>query len=210
MTQLNEQLRLLKVMPVLTVHSEDEALAVTAALAAGGLLAVEITLRTPCALDAIRAVKQMHPGFVVAAGTVTTVGDMKAVAEAGVDLVVSPGFTPTLSACAKDLGLPFLPGVSTPSEIIAGIESGHSCFKLFPAEAIGGLTLLKALVSPFAGVEFCPTGGISSSNFLHYLALPNVLCVGGSWMVDAKLIREKNWERVQQLSRECVAEINYV
>lgn len=208
MGKLEEQLRAIRVMPVLTIHSEAEALAVTAALANGGLLAVEITLRTPAALAAIVAVKKVRPDFMVAAGTVRTVADMRAVAAAGVDFAVSPGFTPALSACALELGLPLLPGVSTPSEILSGMECGHSCFKLFPAEAVGGLTLLKALVAPFAGISFCPTGGIGPHNFLDYLALPNVLCIGGSWMVDGALIRQERWGVIEQLSRECVAQLS--
>jgi len=208
MPTLSEMLHATRVLPVLTVHSEAEAVAVVDALAAGGLTAVEITLRTPAALGAIAAVKKARPDFIVAAGTVRTVADMRAVAAAGVDFAVSPGFTPTLSACARELQLPFLPGVSTPSEIIAGSECGHTCFKLFPAEAVGGMALLKALISPFAGIEFCPTGGIGLHNFLEYLALPNVVCIGGSWMVDSNLIQQGKWERLEKLARECVLELN--
>lgn len=207
MKNLSETLCAVRVLPVLIVQSEIEALAVTAALAAGGLNAVEITLRTPAALAAIAAVKKARPDFIVAAGTVRTVADMRAVAAAGVNFAVSPGFTPALSACAHELQLPFLPGVCTPSEVIAGTESGHSCFKLFPAEAVGGMALLKALASPFAGIEFCPTGGIGPHNFLDYLALPNVVCIGGSWMVDSALVRQRDWARIETLARACVAEL---
>lgn len=210
MRDLRELMTNARVLPVLTINTNAEALAVTRALAAGGLTAVEITLRTPGALAAIAAVKKARPDFIVAAGTVRTVADMRAVAAAGVDFAVSPGFTPTLSACAIELGLPFLPGVTTPSEIIAGMECGHSSFKFFPAEAAGGIPMLKALVSPFAGITFCPTGGIGSHNFLDYLALPNVLCIGGSWMVDAALVKQERWSSIEQLSRDCVAELKRV
>lgn len=205
MSPIREQLLKVRVMPVLTVHSEAQALAVCDALAAGGILAVEITLRTPAALSAIRAVKAARPDFCVAAGTVRTPQDMEAVAAAGVDFAVSPGWSPSLSAAASALGLPFLPGVSTPSEIIQGSECGHSCFKFYPAEAVGGIPLLKAFAGPFAGVEFCPTGGIGTHNYRDYLALPNVLCIGGSWMVDTKLIEAQQWDEIESLSRECMA-----
>jgi len=208
MKDLREMLITACVLPVLTIDTEAEALAVTKALVAGGLGAVEITLRSPGALAAIAAVKKARPDFIVAAGTVRTVADMRAVAAAGVDFAVSPGFTPALSACARELGLPFLPGVSTPSEILAGTECGHTSFKLFPAEAVGGIALLKALASPFAGITFCPTGGIGTHNFLDYLALPNVLCIGGSWMVDSALVKQERWSSIEQLSRDCVAELN--
>lgn len=205
MRPIREQLLKVRVMPVLTVQSEAQALAVCDALASGGILAVEITLRTPAALAAIRAVKAARPNFCVAAGTIRTPQDMEAVAEAGVDFAVSPGWSPSLSAAASALGLPFLPGVSTPSEIIQGSECGHQCFKFYPAEAVGGIPLLKALAGPFAGVEFCPTGGIGSHNYRDYLALPNVLCIGGSWMVDTKLIEAEQWDEIESLSRECMA-----
>lgn len=205
MRPIREQLLKVRVMPVLTVQSEAQALAVCDALASGGILAVEITLRTPAALAAIRAVKAARPNFCVAAGTIRTPQDMEAVAEVGVDFAVSPGWSPSLSAAASALGLPFLPGVSTPSEIIQGSECGHQCFKFYPAEAVGGIPLLKALAGPFAGVEFCPTGGIGSHNYRDYLALPNVLCIGGSWMVDTKLIEAEQWDEIESLSRECMA-----
>lgn len=205
MTPIREQLLKVRVMPVLMVDSEAQALAVCDALASGGILAVEITLRTPAALAAIRAVKAARPDFCVAAGTVRTPQDMEAVAAAGVDFAVSPGWSPRLSESASALSLPFLPGVSTPSEIIQGSECGHQCFKFYPAEVVGGIPLLKALASPFRGVEFCPTGGIGPHNYRDYLALPNVLCVGGSWMVDPKLIEAEQWDKIESLSRECMS-----
>jgi 2-dehydro-3-deoxyphosphogluconate aldolase/(4S)-4-hydroxy-2-oxoglutarate aldolase len=204
MSQLMDLLASTRVLPVLTIHTTEEALAVCSALAAGGIRAVEITLRTPIALTAMAEVKRQLPEFMVAAGTVRTVADMQAVAAVGVDFAVSPGFTSTLSQCAESLGLPFLPGVSTPSEIIAGSECGHRIFKLFPAAAVGGLPLLKALASPFADIMFCPTGGIGPQNFLDYLALPNVVCIGGSWMVDPGLIEARRWEKIEALASECV------
>lgn len=205
MAPIREQLRKVRVMPVLTVHSEAQALAVCDALARGGILAVEITLRTPAALAAIRAVKAARPDFCVAAGTVRTAQDMEAVAAAGVDFAVSPGWSPSLSAAASTFGLPFLPGVSTPSEILQGGECGHQCFKLYPAEAIGGIPLLRSLAGPFADVEFCATGGIGLHNYRDYLALPNVSCIGGSWMVDPQLIEAGQWDQIESISRACMS-----
>lgn len=205
MTPIREQLLKIRVMPVLTVHSQEQALAVCDALASGGILAVEITLRTPAALAAIRAVKAARPDFCVAAGTIRTTQDMEEVAAAGVDFAVSPGWSPGLSAASNALGLPFLPGVSTASEIIQGGECGHQCFKLFPAQAVGGIALLKSLAAPFGGVEFCPTGGIGPHNYRDYLALANVLCIGGSWMVEPKLIEAEQWDQIETLARECMS-----
>ena len=196
-----------RILPVLIVEKADAVLPVVDALTAGGIHAVEITLRTPVAIEAIKAVRKSRPDITVAAGTVRTPADLEAVAEAGVDFAVSPGFTPTLAALARNLEVPLLPGVCTPSEILIGLESGYECFKLFPAEPVGGLALLKAFASPFAGVNFCPTGGIGPQNFLDYLTLSNVLCVGGSWMVDPTLIRQERWSSIEQLSRECVERI---
>lgn len=203
MLNLVESLSDLQILPVLIINSEEEAVDVATALLAGGVRAVEITLRSSAAVGAIGRVKQAFPAMTVAAGTVLTPEDMRAVADAGADFAVSPGFTPKLSRAASDLKLPFLPGVSSPSEIIAGSECGHNCFKLFPAEMVGGTGLLKALASPFAGIRFCPTGGIGAHNFRDYLALPNVICVGGSWMVSPELIRERRWDRIEALAREC-------
>lgn len=196
-----------RILPVLIVETAEEALPVVDALSAGGIHAVEITLRTPAAVAAIKEVRKHRPAVTVAAGTVRTRADLEAVAEAGVDFAVSPGLTPALAEAARALDLSLLPGVCTPSEILTGIESGYECFKLFPAEAIGGQALLKAFASPFAGIHFCPTGGIGPQNFLDYLALSNVLCVGGSWMVDPTLVRQERWSSIEQLSRECVERI---
>lgn len=208
MTFLKEQLMSARVLPVLIVNSEEEAVGLCRALQAGGMTAVEITLRTPAALAAIKAVKQTLPDLTVAAGTVITTRDMENVAEAGVDFAVSPGLTRALSECAQQMGLNFLPGVSTASEIIGGMELGHRLFKFFPAEASGGVKLLKAFASPFAGVSFCPTGGLDATNALSYLALGNVSCIGGSWMIDAEKIRSGQWQELTQSVRQCLTQLN--
>jgi 2-dehydro-3-deoxyphosphogluconate aldolase / (4S)-4-hydroxy-2-oxoglutarate aldolase len=193
------------VLPVLTVAGADVAVALSRALATGGIRAVEITLRTEAALGAIQAVKRALPELIVAAGTVTTVDQMVAVSDAGADFAVSPGMTEALIGKATSLSLPFLPGVATPSEVLRGRELGLDCFKLFPAVAVGGLSLLKSLADPLADVSFCPTGGLTQENFTDFLALPNVVCVGGSWMADRQMIAEHNWDGIAELARQTVA-----
>lgn len=207
MVDLREKLRLLTVLPVLIVDSEEQAVDLCRALSNGGLKAVEITLRTPAALSAIKAVKQSLPDLLVAAGTVISTKDMENVAEAGVDLAISPGLTQALSESARACHLAFLPGASTASEIIGGIELGHRDFKFFPAQASGGAALLKAFVSPFAGISFCPTGGINGANAASYLALDNVSCVGGSWMIAEDLLAQQRWADISRSVAETVAEL---
>jgi 2-dehydro-3-deoxyphosphogluconate aldolase/(4S)-4-hydroxy-2-oxoglutarate aldolase len=201
---LESLLARLRVLPVLTADDAEQAVATARALQAGGLQAVEITLRTPAALQAIAAVKAALPEFVVGAGTLKTPEDVAAVSAAGADFGVSPGCTRELAGAARDAGLPFLAGVATPSEILEGMALGFSCFKLFPAEAVGGIPLLKSLAGPFQSITFCPTGGINTRNLPTYLALPNVVCVGGSWMVQQDLLRKGQWGEVERLARECL------
>ncbi len=201
MSAISETLATLKILPVLTVNDIDEALALCQALRDGGIKAVEITLRTASALEALREVKNALPDLLVAAGTVNSVQSMDAVAAAGVDFALSPGMTPALLHRAQTLGLPFVPGVATASEILQAMEFGLDCFKLFPAEVVGGMALLKAFAEPLAGVYFCPTGGVSEDNFRAYLALPNVVCVGGSWIAPKSLVAQKDWTGVAETTR---------
>ncbi|MCP5348565.1 MAG: bifunctional 4-hydroxy-2-oxoglutarate aldolase/2-dehydro-3-deoxy-phosphogluconate aldolase [Pseudomonadales bacterium] len=193
----------MRVIPVLTVSSVASGLAVCRALKAGGIRGVEITLRTPEALDVIKAVQDQVDDFIVGAGTVKTVNDLRELQSLNIAFAVSPGLTRRLSDRAFELDIPLLPGVATASEVLAGLEAGRTFFKLFPARAVGGLALLKSLAAPFAEVEFCPTGGIGPDDFRDYLALPNVVCVGGSWMVTSELIGSENWGEVERLSRAC-------
>lgn len=190
---IRHQLAAARLLPVLTVHSEQQAVDLCEALIQGGVNAVEVTLRTPQAADAIAAIRQEMPQLSIAAGTVTTTSQMEKVAELGVSMAVSPGLTQRLSECARQLALPFLPGVSTASEIMRGMELGYDTFKFFPAESSGGVALLKALAAPFGDIMFCPTGGIDQRNLHSYLALPNVICVGGSWMVDSGIVARQDW-----------------
>lgn len=202
MSQMRELLSQLTILPVLVVNSEDEAVGISQALFDAGITAVEITLRTSAALASIRAVKQSLPALSVAAGTVNTVADMEAVAKANVDFAVSPGLTRALAESAHSLNMPFLPGVSTASEVLAGLELGFDCFKFFPAAACGGTALLKAWSGPLTGIGFCPTGGINARNAAEYLSLPNVLCVGGSWMLQADSIAAGDWVSIRNSTRD--------
>ena len=194
-----------RVLPVITATDEQSTVALAQALSRGGMKAVEITLRTPAALDCIRAVAAQVPEMIVAAGTVTNLTQLHSAVEAGASMVVSPGATPGLLRAAREANIDFVPGVATASEVMQGIDEGYSCFKLFPAVAVGGLALLKSLAGPFPDVKFCPTGGLSASNFREYLALANVVCCGGSWMVAADLVEHGRWEEIETLARDAMS-----
>ncbi|MES4833809.1 bifunctional 4-hydroxy-2-oxoglutarate aldolase/2-dehydro-3-deoxy-phosphogluconate aldolase, partial [Streptomyces anthocyanicus] len=172
---------------------------------AGGLPAIEVTLRTPVALDAIRAIAGEVPDAVVGAGTVVTAEQVGEVVAAGARFLVSPGWTDTLVEAMRGSGVPFLPGVSTASEVVALLERGVREMKFFPAEAAGGTAYLKALAAPLPQARFCPTGGITPASAPEYLALPNVGCVGGSWMLPKDAIAGRDWARVEALAREAAA-----
>lgn len=208
MTALAKLLANIQVLPVLTINSPESAIGMCRALSAGGINAVEITLRTKAGLEAIRAVKSELPDIIVAAGTVTRSAEMVAVSEAGADFAVSPGMTRCLVEAAADISMPYLPGIATPSEVLQGREMGLETFKLFPAVAVGGLALLKSLEQPLAGVKFCPTGGLNLENFTEFLALPNVICVGGSWMSDSKLTEAQDWQAIEAIARETLARLS--
>lgn len=208
MQSLKGLLETIKIVPVLTITELDDAIPICKALSAGGINAAEITLRTSVALDAIKLVKEAMPDFIVGAGTIKTTKDIEALSTIGVAFGVSPGFTKTLSDCAFEHALNFLPGVATPSELLTGLEAGHTVFKLFPAEAVGGMPLLKSLSPVFKEAVFCPTGGVNEKNYQNYLSLPNVICVGGSWMVAQDLIAEKQWDKIEKISRNAIENIS--
>ncbi|WP_313051748.1 bifunctional 4-hydroxy-2-oxoglutarate aldolase/2-dehydro-3-deoxy-phosphogluconate aldolase [Stenotrophomonas cyclobalanopsidis] len=195
-------LKLAPVIPVFTPDDVDDAVQVAQALFRGGLPVIEVTLRTPRALDAIKAMVEAVPDAVVGAGTVLTPAQMDAAKAAGARFAVSPGATPTLYAAARDADLPYLPGVATGSELILGLEAGLDTFKFFPAVQSGGAPLLSAWHGPFADVRFCPTGGISAQTAPQFLHLPNVLCVGGSWLTTASLMQSRDWDSIERLARE--------
>lgn len=187
MTQIDSLMRLAPVIPVLVIEDLAHAVPIAEALVAGGLPVLEVTLRTPCALDAIRAMKAV-PGAVVGAGTVLNPVQLDAALAAGSEFIVSPGLTPALGQAAVASGIPFLPGTANAADIMLGMDLGLSRFKFFPAEASGGLPALKAIAAPFGEARFCPTGGISLKTAPDWLALDAVLCVGGSWIVPKPVL----------------------
>jgi 2-dehydro-3-deoxyphosphogluconate aldolase/(4S)-4-hydroxy-2-oxoglutarate aldolase len=192
------------IIPVLVIEDAAQAAPLAAALVAGGLPALEVTLRTPCALDAIRAMAEV-PGGVVGAGTLLTPEDVQAAKRAGARFGVSPGATPLLLAACADEGLPLLPGAATATEVMALWEQGYDMLKFFPAEAAGGVPALKAIGAPIPQVAFCPTGGITPANAAAYLSLPNVVCAGGSWVAPRDLVARGDWAGITALAAAAAA-----
>jgi 2-dehydro-3-deoxyphosphogluconate aldolase/(4S)-4-hydroxy-2-oxoglutarate aldolase len=190
------------VIPVLKIDRVEDAVPLARALARGGLPAIEITLRTPAALEAIRQASAEVPEALVGAGTILDAVNFREAVAAGAQFIVSPGLTPQLIEAASSSEIPLLPGAITPSEIMAARQAGYSLLKFFPAEQAGGTDFLKALSSPLAGIRFCPTGGVSASNAPDYLSLPNVLCVGGSWVAPDALVKAGKWDEIEALARE--------
>ena len=193
------------VVPVVVVDDPAHAVPVARALVAGGLPVLELTLRTPVALDAIRAIASEVPEILVGAGTIVTPGQAKEALDAGAQFLVSPGSTPSLLGAMADTGLPFLPGTATVSEVLAVLEAGYTELKFFPAEASGGAAFLKSVAAPVPAARFCPTGGITAATAPSYLALPNVGCVGGSWLTPADALASGDWGRVTELARAAAA-----
>ncbi|MFC8247186.1 bifunctional 4-hydroxy-2-oxoglutarate aldolase/2-dehydro-3-deoxy-phosphogluconate aldolase [Streptomyces chartreusis] len=198
-------LDLAPVVPVVVIDDPSDAVPLARALVAGGLPAIEVTLRTPAALEAIGAVADAVPDAVVGAGTVITPEQVRPAVTAGARFLVSPGWTDLLLEAMRASGVPYLPGVSTTSEVVALLERGVREMKFFPAEAAGGTAYLKSLNGPLPQARFCPTGGIGPATAPDYLALPNVACVGGSWMLPADAVAARDWERVEALAREAAA-----
>jgi 2-dehydro-3-deoxyphosphogluconate aldolase/(4S)-4-hydroxy-2-oxoglutarate aldolase len=198
-------LKLQPVVPVLVVEDAKSAVPLARALVTGGLKAIEITLRTAGALDAIRAVAEEVEGAEVGAGTILNVAQWDAAIEAGSKFIVSPGTTQELLDVARTSDVPLLPGAATASEVMALREEGYKVLKFFPAEQAGGAAYLKALSSPLAGTLFCPTGGISLKNAHDYLSLPNVICVGGSWVAPKELVAAGDWAGITKLAAEAAA-----
>lgn len=202
---LRDILALSPVIPVITVQDLAHAVPMARALVAGGLRVLEVTLRTPQGVPAIRAIREAVPDAVVGAGTLRSVAQIAQVNAAGVQFGVSPGLTAELAAAAATVRWPLLPGVMTPSELIAARAAGFTTCKLFPAQQAGGIGMLKALHAVFPDVQFCPTGGISRETAPQYLALPNVACVGGSWVVPDEAVRAGDWARIEALARDAAA-----
>lgn len=205
MSTQSELLSLVPVIPVVVIDELAHAVPVARALVAGGLPVIELTLRTPVALDAVRAIADQVPEIRVGAGTIVTPGQAKQALDAGAQFLVSPGLTPALLDAMMQTGLPFLPGTATVSEVLAVLEAGFSEMKFFPAEASGGAAFLKSIAGPVPAARFCPTGGITAASAASYLALPNVGCVGGSWLTPADALDSGDWERVAGLARAAAA-----
>ena len=193
------------VIPVLRIERLQDAVPLATALARGGLPAIEITLRTPVAVDAIRLVAEEVPQAIVGAGTILSARDYRKAAAAGAKFIVSPGTTQELLDEASLGQVPFLPGAVTPSEIMALKEEGYTVLKFFPAEQAGGAPYLKSLAAPLAAMRFCPTGGITPKNAGSYLALPNVICIGGSWVAPDDLMQAGKWDAIEKLAADAAA-----
>jgi len=193
------------VMPVLVIERLEDAVPLARALVAGGLPVLEVTLRTPVALQAISAIGNEVEGAIVGAGTVVRAQEFAQVERAGGQFAISPGATPGLLQAGAESALAYLPAVSTVSELMRALEAGYDHFKFFPAEACGGTAALRAIAGPFPQVRFCPTGGIAPANFLDYLRLPNVCCVGGSWLAPRERLSRGEWPAITALAQEAVS-----
>jgi len=188
------------VMPVIVIKDLEHAIPIATALFAGGIQVLEVTLRTPVALRAVTLLTQTFPQALIGVGTVTTPTQLAAAISAGAKFAISPGQTQALLNAGLNVPIPFIPGVSSVSELMEGLALGYTHFKFFPAEAVGGIAMLRSIYGPFPQARFCPTGGINEENYADYLALPNVSCVGGSWLVPDKIVSQKNWSLITDLS----------
>lgn len=193
------------VVPVIVIKELADAVPLAKALLAGGIKVLEVTLRTPVALDAIKLIAEQVPEAVVGAGTVTNAEQLKAVIAAGAKFAISPGMTRELLQAGREETIPLVPGIASISELMEGMSLGYTHFKFFPAEAAGGVKTLKSIYGPFADIRFCPTGGINEKNYREYLALPNVSCVGGSWIVPDQAVLAKDWGKITELTAQAVA-----
>lgn len=207
MSQLREKIRSIQIVPVVTPYSVEGTVELARTLVAGGINAIEITLRTELALEATKAVKASGIDIVLGVGTLTSTQDVENVADIGVDFAVSPGMTHKLLDASRSNDIALLPGISSASDILLGLEYGFDFFKVFPAEAINGYDLIKSLSAPFPNISFCPTGGINLNNINRYLTLPSILCVGGSWMLPAADVKAGNWDKIEALCKEAINHI---
>ena len=200
--KIREIMALAPVIPVLTIESLEHAAPLARALVAGGLRVLEVTLRTEAALEAIRAMRKAAPEAIVGAGTLTRPEDFARAAAVGAQFGVTPGLTPELIAAARQESFPLLPGIMSPTELIAARLAGFDALKFFPVEPAGGVSMLSAFAGPFGDVLFCPTGGITRESAPRYLQLANVACVGGSWVTPAAAMRNGNWSHIEELARD--------
>ena len=193
------------VLPVLVIDDVERAVSLAQALCAGGINVIEVTLRTPQALEALKVIRQEVPDLIVGAGTVIHAEQCAQVIDAGAQFAVSPGFTERLALAAQETELPYLPAVMTPSEVLAALEHGYRSLKLFPANGGASVRMLNSFKGPFSGISFCPTGGVTRDNLLSYLSLPNVACCGGTWIAPASLVQAQAWDQITKLAREACA-----
>lgn len=205
MPNLNEQLQALKVIPVIAIDNAQDIIPLGKVLAENGLPAAEITFRSEAAVEAIRLLRETQPDMLIGAGTVLNKQQAMAAKEAGATFIVSPGFNPNTVKACQEIGIDIVPGINNPSTIEAALEMGLTTLKFFPAEASGGVNMVKALLAPYTNVNLMPTGGINPANIKDYLAVPRVLACGGTWMVDKKLIEAGQWDELAKLTREAVA-----
>ena len=208
LAQITEQLRELKVVPVIALDRAEDILPLADTLANNGLSVAEITFRSSAAAEAIRLLRQQRPDFLIAAGTVLNAEQVVAAKNSGADFVVTPGFNPKIVRLCRDLDLPITPGVNNPMAIEAALDMGIETVKFFPAEASGGVKMIKALLGPYSQLGIMPTGGIGMQNIKEYLAIPNVLACGGSWSVEKNLINVKNWQEIGRLTKDVVEWVN--
>ncbi|EGR0758158.1 bifunctional 4-hydroxy-2-oxoglutarate aldolase/2-dehydro-3-deoxy-phosphogluconate aldolase [Vibrio parahaemolyticus] len=208
MSSIKEQLKTLKVIPVIAIDKAEDIIPLGKVLAENGLPAAEITFRSEAAVEAIRLLRETQPDMLIGAGTVLNREQAIVAKEAGATFIVSPGFNPNTVKACQEIEIDIVPGVNNPSTVEAALEMGLTTLKFFPAEASGGINMVKSLLAPYTDIELMPTGGINPANIKDYLAIPRVLACGGTWMVDKKLIEEGNWEELARLTREAVALVN--
>ncbi|EGR0231612.1 bifunctional 4-hydroxy-2-oxoglutarate aldolase/2-dehydro-3-deoxy-phosphogluconate aldolase [Vibrio vulnificus] len=208
MSSIKEQLKALKVIPVIAIDKAEDIIPLGKVLAENGLPAAEITFRSAAAAEAIRLLRETQPDMLIGAGTVLNREQAIAAKEAGATFIVSPGFNPNTVKACQEIGIDIVPGVNNPSTVEAALEMGLTTLKFFPAEASGGINMVKSLLAPYTDIELMPTGGINPANIKDYLAIPRVLACGGTWMVDKKLIEAGNWEELARLTREAAALVN--
>lgn len=196
------------VLPVVNISEVDDALPIVDALYAGGINAIEITLRTSAGIDALKAIHDQRPEVFLCAGSLIYPDQIKIVADIGVDLAITPGISLAMITAAQNCGMTILPGVATPSELMLGVSQNLHYFKFFPAAAMGGPVYLHSLAQPFADTQFCPTGGLTIDNFMDYLRHDYVAFVGGSWLVTQQTIAEKNWDNIKRVAEQTISQLH--
>ncbi|WP_019275234.1 bifunctional 4-hydroxy-2-oxoglutarate aldolase/2-dehydro-3-deoxy-phosphogluconate aldolase [Vibrio coralliilyticus] len=205
--EMINKLKQFKVIPVIQINSVEQAIPLAKVLVENGLPVAEVTFRTEAAADAIKAMREAYPEMCIGAGTVLNAEQIEQAQQAGAEFVVAPGLNPNTVRCCQEVGMPIVPGVNSPSQVEQALELGLNFLKFFPAEASGGVAMVKSLLAPYVDVSLMPTGGIGKGNVNDYLAIDRVVCCGGTWMVAPKLIENEQWEEIGQLVREAVAHV---